>query len=250
MSVKSRDLNTHGIIIKKVPFRETSLILDVFCRNMGHISIIAKGARSARNKSMGHLELLNELDLNLYRNPTSNWYIYKSSTLLEAHIYDTDFRTGIVMQAAIELLKQIITDEDEASAIFDLLHKYLKYVRTVSKNEIAIFWRFLLNLFKKIGIEFNLSNCTLCNRENNFVGYYPQKHGLICKSCYRPAHEDYILSFNKETKFIFENLTNIGNILTEFTISNQTVKQINHIFLTHLSQHFHKKFYLKSMELY
>ena len=250
MTGKSRDLNTRGIIIKKIPFRETSLIVDVFSRELGHISLMAKGARSAKSKSMGHLELLNELELNLYRNPSSEWYIYKSSSLYDAHLFNTDFRTGILMQAAIELLRQIMISEDEAFAIYDLLHKYLIYIRTVSKNEIAIFWRFLLSLFKKIGIEFNLSSCAICNSADNFVGYYPQKHGFICKSCYRPAHEDYILGFSKETKFIFENLTNIGNIITDLTISNQTAKQINHIFLTHLSQHFHKKFYLKSMDLY
>ncbi|MDA3814393.1 MAG: DNA repair protein RecO, partial [Candidatus Cloacimonetes bacterium] len=175
----SRDVKTIGIIIKKVNFRETSIILDVLTPEYGVISIMAKGARSAKSKSIGHLEILNELELNLYRNPSSDWYIYKSSSLLEAHLFDINFHTGILMQAAVEIIKQIIIPVEDSQAIYKLLQTYLHYIRTVDKNGIAIFWRFLLKLFRIIGIEFDISNCVECSQRKQFFAYFPQKHGFI-----------------------------------------------------------------------
>lgn len=250
MSEKSREIDTTGIILRKVPFKETSLIIEIFSKDYGNISVMAKGARKAKSKSIGQLELLNELELSLYRNPTSEWYIYKSSSLLKAHLFETRFRTGIVMQAAVEILRQIIITEDEAAAIYELFQKYLKYVKTVNKHEIVIFWRFLLGFFKEVGIEFNLSNCVICSRENDFVGYYPQKHGFLCSKCYRPIHESYILRINSEMRDLFQNLPQIGNYLDELKLSKNDIKKLNHIFLTHLSENLHKTFYLKSLELY
>jgi DNA repair protein RecO (recombination protein O) len=250
MSDRSRELNTRGIVLRKIPFKETSYIVDVLSKDFGHISLMAKGARSAKSKYVGQLELLNELDLTLYHNPSSEWHIYKSSSLIKAHLFETTFRVGIVMQAAVEILRQILVTNYDACEMYELFHKYLEYIETVKNNEIAIFWRFLLSLFKNIGIEFNLESCIMCSRKDNFVGYFPQKHGFVCKECYRPIHESYILSFNAEIRDLFQNLPQIGNYLEDLKLSKNNIKRINQILLLHLTEHLHKTFYLKSLELY
>ncbi len=245
----SRDVKTIGIIIKKVNFRETSIILDVLTPEYSVISIMAKGARSTKSKSIGHLEILNELELNLYRNPSSNWYIYKSSSLLEAHLFDINFHTGILMQAAVEIIKQIIIPVEDSQAIYKLLDTYLHFIRTVDKNGIAIFWRFLLKLFRIIGIEFDISNCIECSQRKQLFAYFPQKHGFICGDCYHPVNDEQIFKINENVAELIAKLNNIGNYLNEISISKPTIKQLNRIFITHLSEHFHKKIHLKSIEL-
>jgi len=213
------------------------------------ISIMAKGARSAKSKSIGHLEILNELELNLYRNPSSDWHIYKSSSLLEAHLFDNNFHTGILMQAAVEIIKQIIIPIEDSQAIYHLLETYLEFIKTVKTNGIAIFWRFLLKLFRIIGIEFDISNCIECSQRKQFFAYFPQKHGFICEDCYHPVNDEQIFKINNDAAELISKLNNIGNYLNEITISKPTIKQINRIFITHLSEHFHKKIHLKSIEL-
>ncbi len=250
MSDKSRDLNLKGIILKKIPYRETSLILDVFTAELGSVSVMAKGVRKEKSKTTGLLEILNEIDLSLYKNPGSDWYIFKNAELIKAHLYETNFRTGILMQGAAEIYKQLMLEHNDYADLHELLLQYLIYIRTIPKNGIAIFWRFLLKLFRLIGIEFNVNRCVECNLENSFVAYYPQRHGFICSNCYRPVFENYVIKLNGEQADIFINLMKIGNMLDELTISKQTITQINHIFLTHLSEHFHQKFYLKSVEMY
>ncbi|MDP8201051.1 MAG: DNA repair protein RecO [Candidatus Tenebribacter burtonii] len=245
----SRDIKTKGIIIKKINFRETSIILDVLTPQYGVISIMAKGIRKQKSKNTGLLEILNELELDLYKNPSSEWYIYKSSQIINAHLFNIDLSTSILMQAAVEVIRQIIISIDDSQAIYKLLETYLQFIRTVNKNGIAIFWRFLLKLYKVMGIEFNISNCIECSQRKQFFAYFPQKHGFICEDCYHPVNNDQVFKINENAADLISKLKNIGNYIEEITISKPTVKQLNRIFITHLSEHFNKKIHLKSIEL-
>ena len=84
MTEKSREIILNGIILRKVPFRETSIILDIFANTLGIIPVMAKGIRKEKSRNAGLTEILNELELVLYKNPSSEWYIYKSASLIKA----------------------------------------------------------------------------------------------------------------------------------------------------------------------
>ncbi len=245
----SRDVKTKGIIIKKVNFRETSIILDVLTPEFGVIPIIAKGIRKQKSKNTGLLEILNELELNLYKNPNSEWYTYKSSQIINTHLFSIDLTTSILMQAPVEIIRQIIIPMDDSKAIYELLETYLEYIKTVKKNGIAIFWRFLLKLFKIVGITFNVTHCAECSNRKQFVAYFPQKHGFICEDCYRPVYDEQVFKLNSNVSDLILKLNSIGNYLEDMLIPKTTIKQINKIFLIHLSEQFHKKIHLRSIEL-
>lgn len=250
MTEKSREITLEGIILRKVLFRETSMILDIFTNKLGIIPVMAKGIRKEKSKNTGLIELLNELDLVLYKNPSSDWYIYKSAALTRVHLFEVDFKTGVLMQAAAEIYRQLIIPGEDAEKLYELFLKYLQFIPQVKKNGIAIFWRFLLRLFRLIGIEFNTSTCINCGNEEVFAAYFPQKHGFICKKCFRPVYNDLVFEISGEQAELFTNLNHIGNMLDELQISKSTIQQINKILLLHLAEHFHKSFYLKSIELY
>jgi DNA repair protein RecO (recombination protein O) len=245
----SRDVKTNGIIIKKINFRETSVILDVLTPEYGVISIMAKGIRKQKSKNTGMIELLNELELNLYKNPNSDWYIYRSSQIINSHLFSINITTSILMQAPVEIIRQIIIPMDDSQAIYELLETYLEYIKTVKQNGIAIFWRFLLKLFRIIGIAFNITNCIECSKIKQFIAYFPQKHGFICEDCYHPVNDDQIFKISKNAADLISKLNNIGNYIDEILILKSTIKQLNRIFITHISEHFHKKILLKSIEL-
>lgn len=245
----SRDKTYTGIILKKIPFRETSFILDILIKELGIVSVIAKGIRKENSQSQGIIDLLNELDLELYKNPNSEWFILKKADFIKSHLYQMDFQTTILMQSAVEIYRQLIIDQTEASLLYTLLIRYLTYLESKPTNAIAIFWRFLLRLFKIFGIEFQLKHCVICNQEKLFFAYYPIKHGFICKDCYRIAMREQVIELSENVPEILNKLENIGNYLKTISISESSQKQLNKIFLLHLSEHFHKKFFLKSLKM-
>ncbi len=250
MTEKNREIILEGIILRKVPFRETSIILDIFTNKLGIIPIMAKGIRKEKSKNAGLTEILNELELVLYKNPSSEWYIFKSASLTRAHLFEVDFKTSVLMQAAVEIYRQLIIPGEDAEKLYELFIKYLQFIPQIKKNGIAIFWRFLLSLFRLIGIEFNSTTCINCGNIGDFVAYFPQKHGFICKKCFRPVYDDLVFEISGKQAELFYNINHIGNMLDEIKISEKNIDQLNRIFLTHLSEHFHKKFHLKSIELY
>ena len=245
----NRDIKTKGIIIKKVKFRETSIILDVLTPDLSVISVMAKGIRNKKSKNTGLIELLNELELVLYKNPNSDWYFYRSSHLINAHLFNIEHTTSILMQAPVEVIRQIIVPLDDSFAIYELLETYLSYIRAIKKNEITIFWRFLLKLSKIIGIEFSTNYCIECEQQKLFHAYFPQKHGFICNDCFHPVNDEQVFKLNIDAADLISKLNSIGNYINDISISKSSIKQINRIFLIHLSEHFHKKIYLKSIEL-
>jgi len=250
MAKTPREKSIRGIIIRKVKFRETSLILDVLSRDNGIIPMMAKGIRKENSPFLTLLDLLNELELIVYKKPDSDWYIFKNTELLKAHLYKSSYKTNIMMMAASELLLQLEISSEDSEKIYDLFIKYLDYIKKIKINAIAIFWRFVIRLFEIMGIGINLKKCILChNSIDYYQAFYPQKNGFICKKCFRPALESLVLNLDKSSSDILLNFSEIGNILGEISITTRNIKQINRILLAHLEQHFHKRFHLKSLEM-
>ncbi len=246
----SRDVKTTGIIIKKVNYRETSVILNVLTPTLGVITIMAKGVRKQKSKATGIIEILNELNFELYNNPNSEWFIYKSAQVINTHLFNIDHRTSILMQAAVEVIRQILISVEDSQEIYNLLSTYLDYIKSVEKNGIAIFWRFILKLYKIIGIEFNITNCIQCTQKKHFKAFFPQRNGFICNDCYRPGFYEQVIEIDKTTAELISKLNNIGNHLDKISISKSTIQKINKILITHLSENFQKTIHFKSLDLY
>ena len=212
MRPKDRNIHTIGIIFRKTPFKETSLILEIFTQEFGKISVMAKGIKREKSKDLGLTEILNELELVLHK--TNEWYILKSATLIKSHLFEVEFNKNILMQAAVEIYKQLIITEEDSKKLYELLIKYFNYLKQVNINGIAIFWRFLLRVFIISGIELNVTKCVNCKKQKTgLIGYFPQKNGFICKNCYRPVFDSSIIKIFDDVAFIFSNIYHIGNIL-------------------------------------
>lgn len=244
-----RDLDVKGIVLRKTPFKETSYILEVFTSERGQISVIAKGANRPKSRIQGMLERANELDMTLYHNPDSDWYVLKTAAIIHSHLHGQNYETMALIHSAIEIYLQLIITEDEAKRFYRLLSTYFLFIVKVKKNGIAIFWRFLLRLTLMLGIPMNLDSCVFCKRANDdlrFAAFFPQKDGFACRDCSKPVNV--AISISKETSEILAIMNRIGNFLDSITLSSNAIKEINNLFLVHFSHHFHKKFSLKSLD--
>lgn len=71
-----------GFLLQKIPFSETSLILKVFTRRAGLVTLVAKGAKRPQSKLRGHLDFFSELECVYYPNTRSEiWTLAETSTL-------------------------------------------------------------------------------------------------------------------------------------------------------------------------
>ena len=49
-------LKSEGVVLRRIKYSETSLILTFYTKDQGKISLIAKGARNPKSKFVGALE--------------------------------------------------------------------------------------------------------------------------------------------------------------------------------------------------
>jgi DNA repair protein RecO (recombination protein O) len=251
MADLQRYITSKGIILTRNSYKETSEILEILSPALGKINSVAKGVKRPHSKLLGIIDILNELDLELYYNPGSNWYTIKSAVLERSHSRGLSLQQNILVGSAAELFRQMELANDDWEKLYDLFVSFSDYVRNINDNPIAIFWRFLLNMFKQLGIALDLSECSVCHKRDTEITAFSTKYdGLVCSKCRKSFRSDTLLSVSAGSKEIFRLMPSIGKHLDKLKIDNVTIKEINRILLIHLSEKFQKRFHLRSMDIF
>jgi len=116
-------IKTQGIVISYIRYRETSIIVRIFTRELGLKGYIVNGVRSSKAKSkMGFYQPLTLLDLVVYDKESSSLNRISEIKLYKAfHRIPFDFlRSGIVMFIA-EVLGKSIYEGYQNESLFDYL---------------------------------------------------------------------------------------------------------------------------------
>ncbi len=248
MDDRNRLYVTEGVILRRMPLRETSVMMDVLTKNLGLIPIIAKGARKNQSKLIGLLEPNNQLELTLYKTPDSKWWYFRSGAFIAN--YHADPVTNTVIQAAFESILQILIHEVDSEDFYELLTRFLSYIVEHREGAVLIYWRFMLAAYRLLGIPLDLEQCVLCDRENiEAAAYFPRRHGLVCVSCQNPAMEDYIIRIDTDTAHLLQKMPVIGKFLDELEIPANVFRTMNRILRLHAEENIHTHFNLKSLEI-
>jgi len=246
---RERNKQTQGIVLRKIPFKESSYICDVISPDFGIIKVIAQGIRKEEGKGAGLIETGNELQMVVYHNNSSEWYILRSAEISQAYILNTSYENQVLVYAAIEFYLALIIHSEDFAEIFQLLKTYLQYIREVKQNGILVFFRFVMRVFKVLGVSVNMKHCAVCAEETQeFVAYSLIKDGFICKNCYKPNHPEYV-EFSGLFSLIIRNFGRIGKMLNSLKTDVQTLNEIERFICRHFENAFHKKLELNSLNL-
>ncbi|WP_020653270.1 DNA repair protein RecO [Massilia niastensis] len=145
-----------GFVLHSYPYKETSLIVDMFTRDHGRVGLVAKGAKRPLSKLRGVLQTFQPLSVS---------FSGKSElrTLIDAEwvggmlpIEKTALLCGFYLN---ELLVKLLARDDRHPALFD------HYVSTL--NQLAhgeppqiVLRKFERALLKETGVAADLSRCT------------------------------------------------------------------------------------------
>ena len=246
--IKSREITCEGIILRVIKYKESHAIFRLLTPEYGVIQCSVKGLNTKKSSLSGTISNLNYLNLELTKLANNDIYIIKNAQLISSLADVTNYETFKYQSAGVELFTKIDNYlEEDYSKLFHLLLTYINYLPTIKKNQIAIFWRFIIHYYHILGIPFNLIECSECNQKFTDALYYSlDNHAVICSNC----------ALNQQTKhitlaaqLILKQLPTIGNVLDTIDINEQTKKEINEILLSHLSHSLHKDIYLRSINL-
>ncbi len=157
-----------GFVLHSYPYKETSLIIEVFSRDHGRVALVAKGAKRPHSKLRSVLQTFQPLTLG---------WTGKSEmrTLIDAEwvggmlpLEKSALLCGFYLN---ELLIKFMVRDDPNPALFD---HYVSTLNQLAHNEPAsiVLRKFELALLWESGLVGNLTLCTLTRRTVFAQEYY------------------------------------------------------------------------------
>jgi DNA repair protein RecO (recombination protein O) len=144
-----------AFVLHSYPYKETSLIIDLFTRDFGRVALIAKGAKRPHSQLRGVLQTFQ---------PLSSSWVGKSElrTLTDAEwvggmlpLEKTALLCGFYLN---ELLVKLLARDDAHPALFD---HYVSTLNQLAHNEPApiVLRKFERALLKETGVAADLTRC-------------------------------------------------------------------------------------------
>ena len=145
----SKQENQDIYILHTYPFKETSLIAELFSENHGRIPVVAKGARRPRSSLRGMLQ-----SFQLLQATWSGRGEIKTLHNIEwcDKFLQVDGNALICGFYINELIMRLLPREDTHKKLFDFYHHTMKVLADGSNLEVAL-RRFELRLLQELGYE-------------------------------------------------------------------------------------------------
>lgn len=173
---------TQGIVVRKVHFSESSLILTFLTREFGKIDTLAKGAKRCGKKMPGVLDLLCMADI-VFLQKSSELY---TLTEWEVRDYFPGLRRDLARLYAADYAAELIrdtTEEEPCPEVFDLLVEVLSGLANACDLVPWIF-AFELKLLTALGYMPALARCAECDGMLGPEAFFsPVLGGAVCLAC-------------------------------------------------------------------
>lgn len=144
-----------GLVLHRRPYRETSLIVDFFTRELGRVSAVCRGVRGAKssksNEKKSILQPFQPLRLSIKGRSE-----LKTLTQIESNGRGFEFKGSVMFSALYlnEILNRVIPKEVAYTEIYDL---YLASLLRLSEHETieTVLREFEINLLLNLGYGFD-----------------------------------------------------------------------------------------------
>jgi len=196
--VNERYLNTEGIILKRINYKDADKILTIYTKEAGKISAIAKGIRKINSKRKSHLELLNCVKMHLIK--SHGMYIVAQTEVIATNpqIRGNLERTNLAYYIT-EIFDKLIPEEEQSDLLFKFLQKTLKVLN--ESSDITFVNGFNLKLLKLTGF---YSKNKIESFPNEIKEYFKQLEIMKYEDVLN-IHPDYMLA--KTSHEILRSLT-------------------------------------------
>ena len=221
-------IETEAVIIWEMPQGDTSKILRVITKDYGKVSLIAKGARSFKNRFGGALELLNIFNIVYYYKESRDLQMLSKCNIIQHYEgIRSDLHKLAIGLSIAEILNELVIEEEPNEELFTLVTTSLDALEYTKKRYEMIYWYFLTQFLKISGFGIDIQCCVRCGKEREVSDVYfsIESGGILCNKC---APAEGVRRLSRETvqvlKYVLsQKIENIGKLKT----SQHTYKELN-----------------------
>lgn len=179
--------NLPAVVIDCHDHAESDKIVTFFCRDVGRISAIAKGAHRSKKRFVNKLELFSFLQITCSQSAPGRLAVITEAELLNGFV---GLRSTVPSYQAASIIREFIllasTDRLRDDNLFQLLLWSLHTINSGGERK-TIIALFLIKLFDCIGYRPDFSRCQRCGStwpEGSPGLFSPQTGGLTCTRCH------------------------------------------------------------------
>ena len=228
--------STDAIVLNNKKFSDSSLICNLYSKDYGKLSIIAKGARKIKNLNGAILQPLNYINLIYYYKPKRNIQTYKEASIIQKYNDISDDYNKIILSSVIlDIINYSSIEDNPCDIIFRLVNKTLEKINlSNSCNIIYYFIFFNIQLLIYLGYKPLIEKCYHCNKKLN-TGFFNHTSGqLECSKCSNSKTK--VNSSSIQLIKLFFN-THINKINQLFKLDEQSLNDINKYFFHYILYH-------------
>jgi DNA repair protein RecO (recombination protein O) len=117
---------SRAIVIRTIPFGETSSVVSLFCRELGKVRALAKGAWRPKSSFDGGLDLLSTCQVLVLRKTSGGLDLLTEAFLENRFRVGGSYRAFLGGMHVAELLEALTADADPQPELFDHAHATLR----------------------------------------------------------------------------------------------------------------------------
>ena len=144
---------TRGIVLRRIPYSETSIITDIYTEQHGLMSYIIGGVRKPRpSTSASLLQLMSVVDILAYHSDKDK--LHRIREMKPAYVYQSiplDVRKNAILMFLAELCSRAIRETEENPGLFRMILEELIRLDKASENYNDIHLEFMVKLADLLG---------------------------------------------------------------------------------------------------
>nr|WP_314770680.1 DNA repair protein RecO [uncultured Peptostreptococcus sp.] len=199
-------LDTQGIVLRAVKYRDKDLILTIFTRKYGKVSAIAKGAQGQKSRFLSASQLFSYNNYNL-RKQKDMFTLYQADNIKSFYNISMDFESFSYASFIIKLVEANIVEGQPNNRLFELLAQTLFLYSEKIDNKNLVLDAFLLKFVDYMGYRPNLDRCTICGNNNlKYAVFSVEDGGLVCNNC--DTKEKFFIKLDQTTISLMQYILN------------------------------------------
>lgn len=217
-------IKSEGFVLKKINFRETSVILTIFTKEMGKIKGILKGVRKENSKISPLVFTQGAYIFTLIYRKRNELNLLSSPSLIDFYTFKNKKNLQI-WHILLNLINLFTPENQKEEKIFYLIKETGEILKNFSDGSI-FFIGFKIKFIQILGFGLKLDRCVVCEKMDRDYFFSGRKGGIICKACM----EDDLNSTRISKKILsimrFIQKTDLKNLKT-LKIKKEELKKIN-----------------------
>ena len=232
-------IKTEGLVIRVMDYLESSKIVTCFTPDHGRISLIAKGARRAKSRIGGSLDLLRHIAIVYYHKETREMQTLSQADIIQSfQSFQNDMKKLSYGMAVAELINKLELAKEPNRWLFRQTLDTLKGLEKSKSPEILLYqyiWRWLENS----GFRSKLRHCLNCGQipSTGNVNFLITRGGYFCRNCSEYAENSLEISF-QSVKLLLYFRENITNDLVDLKVSERILSEISDLSWRFLNYHY------------